>query len=287
MSSPEEFLAALGKQRITAQVFPDREGGRPYPQILHGPHSALERKLRALNAAGAGIFVMVNHGNLLGRRAENVTGVAAYFADLDGSPLPEVWPLPPTVTVESSPGRYHAYWRVSDAPPEHFSRVQQHIALLLGGDDKVHDLPRVMRLPGYSHQKREPFESRILEINEVTYQHEEVMAAFAVPRPRRPLPAACREYIARHQKARAAKRPGREESSPGIDRALEKITSAGEGSRNHTLFRIAAAVANDVKRGSIKLPDAEEQLLAAALQTGLGEHEARRTIQSALRYANA
>jgi hypothetical protein len=281
-----EFLAALGKGRITAQTFPDRDGGKPYPQILHGPHKVLERKLRALNEAGAGVFVMVNHGDLQGRRASNVTGIAAYFADLDGAPMPGSWPLPPTVVVESSPGRYHVYWRVTDAPLEQFERVQKHIALLLDGDEKVHDLPRVMRLPGYVHQKAEAFTTRILDLEpEAVYQHAEIVEAFGVPRAPRPLPPACREYIARHQKARAAKQGFRDDSSPGIDRALEKITSAPQGNRNHTLFRIASAVANDIKRGAIKRPEAEEQLLTAALQTGLGEHEARRTIHSALRYA--
>lgn len=281
-----DFLAALGKDRVTAQTFPDRDGGRPYPQILHGPHRVLERKLRALNEAGAGVFVMVSHGDLQGRRATNVTAVAAYFADLDGAPMPSSWPLPPTVLVESSPARYHVYWRVTDAPMEQFERVQRHLAVLFDSDDKVIDLPRVMRLPGYVHQKAEPFTTRILNLEpEAVYQHGEIVKSFAVPRPPRPLPAACREYIARHQKARAGKQRARDDSSPGIDRALERITSAPQGNRNHTLFKIASAVANDVKRGAIDRPTAEEQLLAAALQTGLGEFEARRTIHSALRYA--
>jgi hypothetical protein len=282
MHPASEFLEALGKQRSTFQTFPDSEAADSRPQILHGPHSVLDRRLRALNQDGAGIFVMVNHGDLQGRRAENVKQVAAYFVDLDGSPLPDEWPLTPTAVVESSPGRYHAYWRVDGAPREQFELVQKHIAVLFAGDEKVCDLPRVMRLPGYEHRKREPFTSRILELNQVSHDHSTFTDAFGVPAPPRPLPQACVDYIRSRQKSKTR---FRDESSPGIDRALEHITKAGEGNRNHTLFRMAAAVANDVKKGSIDRAEAEKQLLDAAIQSGLGEHEATRTIHSAMRYA--
>lgn len=283
MHPASEFLAALGKERITAQTFTDREGGNVRPQILHGPHEALARRLGELNARGAGVFVCVNHTDLRGRRAENVTSVAAYFADFDGNPLPDSWPLPPTITVESSPGRYHAYWRTTNAPLEHFTHVQKHLVALFGSDDKVVDLPRVMRLPGYLHQKAEPFTPRLLEVEPANvYEHALVVEAFAVPRPPRPMPAACVEYMRRHQRTKPR---SRDDGSPGIDRALQQITTAGQGNRNHTLFKRACAVANDVKNGTVPRDEAEQALLNAALQTGLPEHEARNTIHSAMRFA--
>lgn len=279
MNSANEFLISLGKDRATYQTFPDQDGVGPRPQILHGPFSAVARRLHALNDQGSGVFVMVNHGNLQGRRAENVTSVAAYFVDLDGTPLPSDWPLPPTVIVESSPSRYHAYWRVVDAPLDEFEHTQKHLAALFAGDEKVCDLPRVMRLPGFKHQKAEPFESKLLATSPVEYTNAEIREWFGVPtvRKRSPLPEACASYLRKRQKPQHQRQ--------GIDGALEKITKAGEGNRNHTLYRMAAAVANDVAKGTITKSEAEAQLLEAAVNTGLGEHEAQRTIHSAMRYA--
>src|SRR5690606_30183390 len=84
----EILLAALGKERATFQTFPDHPNAAGHPLILHGPHKVRASRLAELNRAGHGVFVMVNHGDLQGRRAENVTAVAAYFVDLDGSPSP-------------------------------------------------------------------------------------------------------------------------------------------------------------------------------------------------------
>ncbi|MFP3632139.1 DNA-primase RepB domain-containing protein, partial [Burkholderia sp. SIMBA_045] len=88
-----------------------------------------------------------------GRKAENVTGVRAIFVDLDGAPLGPVlrWELRPRIVVQSSLGRWHGYWKVSDCAPDQFRKLQERVAKRFGGDSKVIDLPRVMRLPGFYH----------------------------------------------------------------------------------------------------------------------------------------
>src|SRR3546814_17654275 len=48
-----------------------------------------------------------------------------------------------------------------------FKRAQQSLAALYGGDPAVCDLPRIMRLPGYTHAKGEPFASRLLHCDPV------------------------------------------------------------------------------------------------------------------------
>ncbi len=273
------FLNALGLERATFQLFPDRAG--PYPRILHGPHRAVRARLSALNAEGAGVFYMVNCGDLQGRRAENVVRITAYFADLDGAPLYDEYPLPPTAIVESSPSRYHLYWRVTDAPLESFGHVQKHVAALLGGDDKVHDLPRVMRLPGYLHKKGEPFQSRTLELNpEAVYSHDTFAEWFSVPvwvppRSLPPLPPAALNYLGRG----ASERKGSNRHA-----LLDRVATAGSGGRNDTLFRASAALANDVAAGSLDADVMRAELAEAAAMTGLDAREIERTIDSALRY---
>ena len=272
-----DFLAALGMERITAQTFPEAEGLNLAPLIMHGPHNALERRLRILNDKGSGVFVMINRGDMRGRKAENVHAVAAYFADLDGAPLLDAYPLKPTAVVESSPNRYHLYWRVQGAPLDDFGHVQKHVATLLNSDPKVCDLPRVMRLPGYWHKKAEPFQSRVLALEpSLIYQDAEFRETFCVPEPFRPppLPKAVQNYLGNNH---------------GNNRhvLLDRIATAGSGARNDTLFRNAAALANDVKAGTLDEETMRAEVAAAASLTGLDEREIERTITSALRYASA
>ena len=121
------------------------------------------------NLARCGAFFCVNVlvSDAERRSIDTVARVAAVFVDLDGSPLPaEGFHLQPTAVIESSAGRFHIYWAVSDLPLEEFTTAQKHLASLYDGDPSVCDLPRVMRLPGYWHGKKEEgFLSRLLELN--------------------------------------------------------------------------------------------------------------------------
>ena len=125
--------------------------------------------IKRLNNAGAGIFVTVNKTDGKGRKNKNVTAVRAPFVDLDGSPIDPVkeWRLRPYIIVESSPGRYHAYWRHNGSVKlEDFKQLQLKLAVKFNGDTSVHDRPRVMRLPGAWHLKCEPFQTRLVSIDE-------------------------------------------------------------------------------------------------------------------------
>lgn len=165
------FLMALaGSGRITFQCFDDTGNKRPaLSKILHGSLNQHESRLRQLNEQGAGVFVMVNQGDCRGRRKDNVTGVRALFVDLDGAPLEPVLlaPIAPHIVVESSPGRFHAYWLLNDGfPLEDFKPFQVHLARFFNADPSVNDLPRVMRLPGFNHCKNGVHPTKILSIQD-------------------------------------------------------------------------------------------------------------------------
>src|SRR3546814_7996324 len=166
------FLAALAPDgALTFSTFTD--GKRPardaLARIMHGDYWRHRATLATLNAKGAGVCVMVNRGDGKGRKAANVTAVRAVFLDLDEAPLAPVMaaPIPPAIVCESSPGKHHAYWPVADMPLGDFKRAQQSLAALYGGDPAVCDLPRLMRLPGYTHAKGEPFASRLFHCDPV------------------------------------------------------------------------------------------------------------------------
>ena len=193
----ERFLQALDPQgSFTFQTFDDNHNRkrRDLTGVLHGTYSKNQAELERLNREGAGIFVTVNRTDLQGRKAENVIGIRAVFLDLDGSPLPEEWPIEPQMIVESSPGRWHAWWLLSEGfPLGDFEGVQKAIAKKFNGDTSVIDLPRVMRLPGFLHRKGEPFQVRIVKdrSGEPRFTAQEILDAFPIEKSSSKKPPEC------------------------------------------------------------------------------------------------
>lgn len=183
------FLAALDAPgaAFTFQTFDDTPAKRPgFAQVNQGTLAQHAGYLARMNDRGAGVFVTVNETDGMGRKAKNVQRVRAWFVDLDGAPLASVLTSaePAHIIVESSPDRWHAYWLVQDCPLDQFKPAQKALAARFGGDDKVIDLPRVMRLPGFLHRKGEPFRTRIHQLVErPAYDFEALREAFGIERP--------------------------------------------------------------------------------------------------------
>jgi RepB DNA-primase from phage plasmid len=192
----ERFLTALdpNTKEFTFQTFDDnaeRKAKRkangqkkdPFAKVFNGTLAQHWDALIKLNKKGAGIFVTVNITDLQGRTNENMTGMRSVFTDLDAAPLEPVLAddaLKPHIVTETSPARWHAYWRIDRNPLNglhdladmervigQFSGMQKAIAARYGGDPSVWDLPRVLRLPGFIHRKGAPFLSRIVAINDI------------------------------------------------------------------------------------------------------------------------
>jgi hypothetical protein len=173
----ERFLAALDPSAtsFTFQTFDD-DADRKSLKLAHKLHGSLNQhwsELCRLSAAGAGVYVTVNETNGRGRSAADVVRIRAVFVDLDkGEPLPAKFHAEPHVVVESSRSKWHAYWLVEDCSLGEFGPLQQRLSRAYGSDPVVHDLPRVMRLPGFVHQKIRdgvrsvPFRSRLVEAHD-------------------------------------------------------------------------------------------------------------------------
>ncbi len=56
------------------------------------------------------------------------------------------------------------FWLVKDCPLDRFSSLQNAIAMKFKGDPSIHDLPRVMRVPGFYHLKGDPWKVKTLHI---------------------------------------------------------------------------------------------------------------------------
>ena len=167
----QRFLAVLDERttRFTFMVFDDNEHRKDkhLTRILHGTLDEVFATLVDYSRRGCGVFVTINTTNLRGRTKECIVEVRAYFADLDGAPIENIrrLDLTPHIVTQTSPGRYGVYYMIADAPlsDENFKKTQQTLASLFDGDPSVCDLPRVMRLPGFPHQKdpKHPFVTKI------------------------------------------------------------------------------------------------------------------------------
>lgn len=164
----KKFLVTLDpKGTYTFQTFDDNSVRKApaFARVFHGTFAQHQQQLAQLNAGGAGVFVMVNEGDGVThdghptcRCRVNVVRVRKLFVDLDGSPLKPVLDATPApdIVVESSVDKWHAYWDVVDCPLVAFKAAQLALAARFNGDFSVSDLPRVMRLPGFFHQKNAP-----------------------------------------------------------------------------------------------------------------------------------
>jgi uncharacterized protein (DUF927 family) len=193
LTEAERFLTSLGGKdaQHVFQTFcnnSSNEGAEPKikregikPNVLVGSLSQYAKQLELINKSESGVFVVINETNG-GRKASDVIRVRALFADWDnvGTGLPAIaaCAIKPHIVVESSPGKFHAYWLVSDCGLDDFTPLQKAIAVKLGSDPAINNKDRVMRLPGYFHHKYADnlyFQTRIIEINENTaYTVEEI-----------------------------------------------------------------------------------------------------------------
>jgi putative DNA primase/helicase len=83
----------------------------------------------------------------------NAAPVRTLWGDLDGAPVPN-GALKPTAVVESSPERYHAYWRLdTEIPPETAEALNKRLADKIGADSSGFDLSQLLRVPGTANHK--------------------------------------------------------------------------------------------------------------------------------------
>lgn len=115
------------------------------------------------NSRGYGVFCTINALDGVGRDLHNVSYVRAHFVDLD-DPLnsqdgyDRAAAAGACFAVQTSPGKFHLYWKMEPyAGNDFFTLIQKKLCQLYNGDRSIIDATRVMRVPGFLHQKNEPF----------------------------------------------------------------------------------------------------------------------------------
>jgi hypothetical protein len=229
--------------------------------------------LTFMQGLGAGVFVTINKLDGRGAKAENVIGVRAFIADADDaaqlSGLHQFTArtgLPPTLMAESGGlaigpdgaivPKLQAYWFVEGCPLDQFTPAQELLNSRTGCDPSIKDLARVLRLPGFFHQKRDPRMTRIVDVTGATYDFADfVQRARAAPavapvvvsqgRPRAGPPGAPVASPATRDRLRAlvAEHEGR--LRPAVAAFLAEANERRDnraGNRYHTLLTVTGAL---------------------------------------------
>ena len=177
------FMDYFG-QTHSFQTFDDKTLNKRLIKQLHGTIKQHFNELAELNNKGAGIYFTVNETDLMGRTTKHITKVRSVFIDLDGTPLPEKFNVIPNLVVNTSLKKYHCYWLVKDMPLESFSLYQEALAIKFNSDPKVKDLPRIMRVAGFYHHKREPYPVKIIQCtSQEPYTMKEIKDGLELKRP--------------------------------------------------------------------------------------------------------
>jgi AAA domain len=147
-------------------------------------------------------------------------------------------------------------------PLDQFELLQIALADRFNGDTGVHDLPRVLRLPGFIHRKGEPFLSLLQDVDpRPPYTVEQTRAAFP-PKPEpEPRPAPQSNGITdRHR--------GEAWAHAALDASVADLANAGAGSRHKTLLAKANRMGTMIARGWIDTHEVRRALFVAALSNG-------------------
>lgn len=163
-NSAYAFLMALGGD-VSYNFRAIHDVRKDIPALpINGTLGQCIEALELYNKQGYGIFVVINETDGKGLETHNVKRIRAHFIDVDGDD--DKWSkhqaiaqwFPPTFTVITSPGKFHAYWIMREpyeaGDGERFSAIQRRLIARWHSDASIVDTPRVMRLPGSLHMKR-------------------------------------------------------------------------------------------------------------------------------------
>jgi len=180
-SQSEGFLSLLDPNAtvFTFQTFDD-DKARKSPRLiklLHGPLESQLDELLALNRQGAGVFVTVNETDGCARRAEDIIRIRAIWQD-DDEGYDGAFPLRPSLVVSTSPGKFQRLWLAAGLSKEEHAGLMRTMIAEYASDKNAADISRVLRLPGFTHNKSEPYLVRVVEASGKRYTRDELLKAF-------------------------------------------------------------------------------------------------------------
>lgn len=130
-----------------------------------------------------GIFWTVNEFKNASNVLENCTKLVSWYADLDNITLQKDdllynAQILPTMIVKTK-GGYHSYWHCKDATMANYALLNKRLTYCFTKKASVHDVSRILRVPGYLHWKNpaEPFKCEIIWQLDVAYTEKQLLWA--------------------------------------------------------------------------------------------------------------
>ena len=161
-------LRFLGKKREDT-----RETFLPLALIYENPHklSPLLDQYKNLNSY---FGVALRNGN--NGKKESIAQIPALHLDLDGAPLNKILESPwkPSAIVETSPGKFHIYWKLREPADkndiEKVENLLKRLTAFFAGDRGTWDGSRILRIPGtLNYKTTPPFTVTVKSVEEIEY----------------------------------------------------------------------------------------------------------------------
>jgi hypothetical protein len=144
-----------------------------------------------LNGRGAGVFFTPNKFPLGKRKKIDCMGVNAWFFEIDDFTIEEQWglikggPLMPDMIVQTKKS-LHCYFLAKDGTVANFERIQKGLVEYYGADSACIDISRVLRMPGFNHNKqKEPFKVEVVHYEPRGYSEAEMLESYPWIQPRK------------------------------------------------------------------------------------------------------
>jgi len=152
----------------------------------HGKLEETREELKAYNTGGYGVYFTINEmKNLKERKKDNVLSCRAVWIDDDGdgkggrTDLTKI-PIPPSLSIQTSPGKYQHMWYTNTANLYEWQQVMDGITSNYGGDKGAKLLTQVLRLPDFVNTKPS-YDKPVVVITGGTFQSypwEEIKKSF-------------------------------------------------------------------------------------------------------------
>lgn len=160
-----ERLTGRGDTAIHWQIFHDSNKSENFAKSIYASHDDEEHTLFRFQQEGCGIYITINETDGVARQTGNIKSCRACFIDGDNQNLPQQWGCYPNMIVGRNNTQWHAYWFIDPTTDfEKWRKFQYQLGIYYRVKDRIHDLPRVMRAPGYYHLK-DPLNPQLYQIS--------------------------------------------------------------------------------------------------------------------------
>lgn len=182
-------LLAPNETQFLLTAFDDDQDRNNPPNIFYGTLEENYPQLTAMNNQGYYPCISINETTGIFRKKEDIVNIRTVIIESDSGEYIDT-PIQPNFVVESSPGKFHKYFLVTGMTVHQQMVLQKLLVDEYGSDPNAKDISRVLRLPGFYHQKKserkgltgEPWMVRIVEVNRrESYIADELMTAFGLP----------------------------------------------------------------------------------------------------------